>query len=521
MFWNDRAVRAVDFIQALKHVKSPWTDKRFELLPWQYQVIADVYGTIKEDGLRQYQYCYLEVPKKNGKSELGAAIALLHTFADGEKYGEIYSCAADRQNASQVFDVAVAMIDMCPALKKRAKLTLSQHTITDKVSHSTYKAVSAEAYSKHGLNVSACIFDELHAQPNRDLWDVMTTYAGDAREQPLWFVITTAGDDPDRKSIGWEIHEKAEKIISGEVVDPRWYAKIWGVPHDFSGDIFDERLWFSVNPSLGTTIDIEKVRQAALSARNSEADERLFRWLRLNQWIAVKKIGWLPITLWDSTERDWSPADMLGERCYVGLDLSSTTDLTAAVCLFPPSDRHADWRHVTYAWIPEASMKERSAKDHVPYDKWVREKYLNATPGNVVDYGLVATELTAIEQRFKVVNYFSDPWRLEYLRQLLPDAIQSKFVEIPQTMAGMSCGMTEVERMMRTGELTHARDPLSRWSFGNVRVAVDGNSNQKPVKNKSIERIDPTVAMINAMSGAIKMEPRRSVYESRGLRTVG
>jgi phage terminase large subunit-like protein len=521
MFSNESAMYAVDFIQALKHVKSPWTEKPFDLLPWQHQFVTDVYGTLNEKGLRQYQYCYLEVPKKNGKSELGAALALYHTFADGEQYGEIYSCAADRQNASQVFDVAVAMIDMCPALKKRAKLTLSQHIITDKVSHSIYKAVSAEAYSKHGLNVSACIFDELHAQPNRSLWDVMTTYAGDARDQPLWYVITTAGDDADRKSIGWEIHEKAQKIISGEIVDPRWYAKIWGIEPDFDGDIYDEGLWHAVNPSLGITIDIEKVRQAALSARNSEADERLFRWLRLNQWVSLKRTGWLPITLWDATERGWSHADMLGERCYVGLDLSSTTDLTAAVCVFPPSDKHEDWRQITYAWIPEASMKERSAKDHVPYEKWVREGHMEATPGNVVDYGLVATALTAINQRYNVQHYFSDPWQLEYLKQLLPDPIQAKFIEIPQTMSGMSCGMKEIERMMRAGELTHTRNPVARWSFGNVRVAEDGNGNTKPMKNKSIERIDPTVALINAMSGAIKMEPRRSVYESRGLRTVG
>ena len=169
-----------------------------------------------------------------------------------------------------------------------------------------------------------------------------------------------------------------------------------------------------INPSLGITIDIEKVRQAAQSAKNSEAEERLFRWLRLNQWVALKRTGWLPITLWDSTERDWSHTDMLGERCYVGLDLSSTTDLTAAVCLFPPSRKHCDWRHITHAWIPEASMHERGTRDHVPYEKWVQDGYLEATPGNVVDYGLVAAGIVAICQRYNVANIFCDPWQLEY-----------------------------------------------------------------------------------------------------------
>jgi len=171
-------------------------------------------------------------------------------------------------------------------------------------------------------------------------------------------------------------------------------------------------------------------------------------------------------------------------------------------------------------WIPEANIREREVRDHVPYAQWVRDGHLRATPGDVVDYGLVADELAALCQRYEVVHFFCDPWRLEYLKQLLPADIQAKFVEIPQTMAGMSCGMGEIERMMRTGELTHNGDPVARWSFGNVRVATDGNGNVKPLKNKSIERIDPTVALINAMAGAIRMEPRRSVYEQRGMRVI-
>lgn len=521
MFNDERALHAIHFIERLSHTKGKWRGKPFDLLPWQDEIIKDVYGTLNEEGNRQYQYCYLETPKKQGKSELGAAIGLYHAFADGEYCGEVYGCAADRANASQVFDVAVEMIGLCPSLKKRCKLTISQKTIVDKVSRSFYKVLSSEAYSKHGFNVSACIFDELHAQPTRDLWDVMTTYAGDAREQPLWYVITTAGNDPDRASIGWEIHEKARKIINGEIIDPRWYCKIWGIEPDFEGDIFDEKLWYLTNPSLGHTVKIEKVRQAAAAAKESEAEERLFRWLRLNQWISVKQMGWLPLTLWDATEsKDWSPEDMVGKRCYVGIDLSSTTDITAVVILFPPGDGCREWRFITKAWVPEAGILERSRRDHVPYDKWVREKHLNSTPGGVVDYGLMAAELAALEKRYRVERYFSDPWHMEYLRQLLPMEMQQKFVEIAQNMNGMSCGMNELDRMFRAKEITHLHDPLGRWSFGNVRVAMDGNENKKPMKNKSIERIDPTVALVNAMAGAIRVEPAKSVYEARGIRMV-
>lgn len=514
---KERAREVIEFIELL-HLTDDFYGQPFILRPWQKEVISDVYGTVNEEGLRQYRSGYLEIPKKNGKTTLIAALGLYHLVCD-QPGGQIYCCAAEKEQAAISYRAAKSMIEQDPALSDMLKVIDSKKEIHNKLTGSFLKVLSAEAYSKHGLNPSVVIFDELHAQPNRDLWDVMSFGASSTRKQPLLWVITTAGDDPDRKSIGWERHELAVKIIKNPELDTTLYARIYGAPED--ADIYDEAVWFACNPSLGVTIQIDTIRSEAAAAKNSESVERLFRWLRLNQWIALKRIGWLPLSLWDATERNWRPEEMLGERCYVGLDLSSTIDLTSANCIFPPSSRHSDWRTIKYAWIPEENMKERVIKDHVPYDAWVRDGFLEATPGNVVDYGIVAAELAALCKRYNVLNFFSDPWRLEYLRQLLPADIQSKFIEIPQTMAGMSCGMSEIERMLRAGELSHPRDPVARWSFGNVRVAIDGNNNQKPMKNKSIERIDPTVALINAMSGAIKMEPKRSVYESRGIRTMG
>ena len=222
MFDNEKAMYAVNFIQCLKHTKGKFRGQPFELLPWEYEIVKDVYGTVDETGKRQYQYVYLEIPKKNGKSELGAALALLHMFGDGEQRGEIYSCASDREQASLVFNVAADMIDLNPTLKKRTKSRPSLKMVEDKVSGSIYRAISAEAYSKHGLNVSCCIFDELHAQPNRDLWDVMTTGSGDAREQPIWIILTTAGDDPNRNSIGC--------IIASPDIRSSAFTRLVGVP---------------------------------------------------------------------------------------------------------------------------------------------------------------------------------------------------------------------------------------------------------------------------------------------------
>lgn len=519
MFDNEKALHAVNFIELLKHTKGSFRGKPFKLLPWQHEIITDVYGTLNDKGLRQYQFVYLEVPKKNGKSELVAATALYHTFADGEIKGEIYGCAADRAQASLAFDVAVDMVDQNPYLKKRCKYTASKKQLLDKISGSIYQVLSAEAYTKHGLNASAVIFDELHAQPNRDLWEVMTFGAGDAREQPIWWVITTAGDDPDRHSIGWEIHEKAQKIINGELVEPRWYCKIWGIPPDYEGDIWDEELWYETNPSLGYTIDIDKVRLAAASAKENESEEKLFRWLRLNQWVSLKRVGWLPLTLWDSTIGKWSPAELVGKKCYIGLDLSSTGDLTGACALFPPQDGFDEWRSIYEAWIPEESMKERIKRDHAPYDRFVREKHLIATPGNAVDYDFVEARLLAMNELYDVQALCPDPWNSRMLTQRL-DKAGMTIIEVSQTMAGQSPAMKELERLMKTGQYTHENHPVARWCFGNVRVAVDGNGNIKPMKNKSIEKIDLTVAEINAMAIAMLKENEASVYERRGMRSL-
>lgn len=519
MFSQEKALRAIKFIELLKHTKGTFRGKNFKLLDWQHKIISEVYGTMTEKNLRQYQYVYIEIPKKNGKSELVAATGLYHTFADGEMKGEIYGCAADRAQAGLAFDVAVDMVDQNPFLKKQCKYTASKKELKDLKSGSVYKVLSAESYTKHGLNASCIIFDELHCQPNRELWDVMYFGAGDARQQPILYVITTAGDDPDKLSIGYEIHDRAKKIISGEIVDPRWHCTVYGIDENYEGDIFDESLWFQVNPSLGHTIDIDKVRQAAIGARNNPAEEKLFRWLRLNQWVSVKQTGWLDLTLWDSTVGNWNQSELIGKKCYAGLDLSSTTDLTGIALLFPPQEGISDWRFFMEAWIPEDNMKERVKRDHVPYDRWVQQKLLHATPGNVVDYDFVKARIETLGLQYDIKYLCTDPWNSRMLTQQL-EKIGMESIEVPQTISGMSPGMKEIERLMKSGMMTHDRNPLARWCFGNVAIATDGNHNIKPMKNKSRDRIDPIVALINAMNIAITQEnmyPACPYSEDRGI----
>ncbi|MFB0845755.1 terminase large subunit [Paenibacillus oleatilyticus] len=506
---KQRALDPIEFIQML-HAVDDFYGQPFKLLDWQYQILWDVYGTVNERGYRQYQYAYLEIPKKNGKTSLIAAVGLYHLTCDPPG-GQIYCCAADKEQAKLVYKAAVSMIEQEPEFEGILKVVDSRKEIINLQTGTVMKVLSAEAYTKHGINPTVVIFDELHAQPNRDLWDVMTFGAGAARKEPLWWIITTAGDDPDRHSVGWEQHEYAKQVLSGEIVDPTWYVKIYGIPEDGLDengneiDIFDENLWYQVNPSLGHTIDIDAVRKEALTARNKESAERLFRWLRLNQWISLKRTGWQPLTLWDKTAGKWGLSDLVGKRCYPGLDLSSTTDITAACYLFPPQEGLPDWRAVFDAWIPEDNMRERVRVDKVPYNRWVDQKHLLTTPGDVVDYDFIEARILAASKQYDIQTLGTDPWNSRMLSQrLIRGGVD--VVEIPQTMQHMSPAMKLIEQLMKRGLMTHEVNPVARWCWGNIVIAVDGNENIKPMKNKSKDRIDLIVALIIAMATAMLYE---------------
>ena len=317
----DSADFAVAFIESLCHTKGTWAGKPFELIDWQEQIIRDLFGILKPNGYRQFNTAYIEIPKKNGKSEFAAAVALLLTCGDCEERAEVYGCAADRQQAAIVFDVAADMVRMCPALNKWVKILTATKRIVYLPTNSFYQVLSAEAYSKHGFNIHGVVFDELHTQPNRKLFDVMTKGSGDARMQPLYFLITTAGTDTN--SICYETHQKAKDILEGRKIDSTFYPVIFGADED--EDWTSPKVWKKANPSLGETIGIDKVQAACDSARQNPGEENSFRQLRLNQWVK-QAVRWMPMEKWDKCSFAVNEEELEGRVCYGGLDLSSTTD---------------------------------------------------------------------------------------------------------------------------------------------------------------------------------------------------
>lgn len=503
---------AVSFVGCLKHTKGEWHGQPFELIDWQEQIIRDVFGIMKPNGYRQFNTAYIEIAKKQGKSELAAAVALLLTCGDYEHGGEVYGCASDRQQASIVFDVAVDMVNQCPALKSRIKPILSQKRLVYKPLGSFYQVLSAEAYTKHGLNVHGVVFDELHAQPNRQLYDVMTHGSGDARKQPLYFLITTAGNDPH--SICYEVHQKAKDILAGRKIDRTFYPVIYGAEED--EDWTDPKVWAKANPSLGITVDIEKLHAACESARNNPAEENLFRQLRLNQWVK-QSVRWMPMDKWDTCAYLVDAERLRGRPCYGGLDLSSTTDITAFVLVFPPMDEDDKYAILPFFWIPEDNVDLRARRDHVPYDIWKQQGFLHTTDGNVVHYGFIEEFIETLGTQYNIREIAFDRWGAVQMTQNL-EGLGFTVVPFGQGYKDMSPPTKELMKLTLEQKLAHGGHPVLRWMMDNVTVRTDPAGNIKADKEKSTEKIDGAIATIMALDRAIRnSRSGGSVYDSRGL----
>lgn len=526
MFNKQRAQEPIDFIECLK-LPDDFYGQNFILQPWQKDKISTIYGTMNKRGYRQFKFAYWEIPKKNGKTTTIAALGLYHLTCDGPG-GQIYVCACDRNQAALTYEAAVQMIDQDEELQKFLVYTNSNKTIINTDTKTFLKVLSAEAFTKHGINPTVVIFDELHAQSNRNLWDVMTFGSGSARNETLYWVITTAGDDPDRKSIGWEQHEYARALLAGEKEDPYWNVTIYGAPED--ADIFDEAVWYACNPSLETIIDIDAVRMEAQAAKNDPQKEKLFRWLRLNQWNKNKRNGWLPLTSWDATQGAWTRKDLEGCYCYGGLDLATTWDMNGFALIFPPQRDFTDYRVIFEAWIPEENMNERVRRDGVAYDQWEKSGYIISTEGNVTDYSKIRDRIMALKNLYRIKEIGYDQYNAMETSLSL-NASGVKMITVPQTILGMSPAMKQLEMLFKSSEtavkkgepaaITHEVHPAARWCFGNVNVSMDGKENYMPIKTSRTDRIDIFVAMVDAMARIMPhLAKKKSVYAERGVLVV-
>lgn len=508
-----KADRAVKFIENLCHTKGKWAGKRFWLLPWQEQLIRDIFGIVKPDGCRQFRTAFVEIPKKNGKSELAAAVALFLLYADNEPSAEVYGAAADRQQASIVFDVAKQMVEMSPALMKRSKILSATKRIVNYGNAGYYQVLSAEVGGKHGFSVSGLVFDEIHAQPNRQLYDVLTKGSSDARQNPLHFIITTAGTD--RHSIAYELHTKARDLLDDRRVDPSFYPVVYGLKDD--EDWENEDNWYRVNPSLGQTINIDRFRDAYLEAKQNPADEVTFKWLRLNMWVS-STVSWIPDAIFMKGAEEIDMDSLIGRDCYAGLDLSSTEDITALALMFPPRDEDEKYVLLPFFWIPEETIPIRVRRASVPYDIWDRQGYMFSTEGNVIHYGFIEKFINDLNEKYHIIDIAVDRWNAT---QMIQDLEGDGFTMVPfgQGFASMSGPTKDFYRLLMEGQIIHGGNPVLRWMAGNAVIDTDPAGNIKVTKAKSKEKVDGIVASIMALDRCIRnqTEPKGSVYDERGL----
>ena len=481
--------------------------------------MRDICGTLKSNGMRRYTTAYVEVPKKNGKSELGAGIALLGLLLDEEHGAEVYSAASTRDQATIVFRVAAQMVRNDPVLGSMCRIVDSTKTIYLRDDpNSFYKAISADAGIQDGINPHVVVFDEPHRQKNRDLWDVFR-YGSPTRAQPLLFAITTAGVI-GHSPICEEQHDYARRLLEGTFSDPTYYPVIYGLDEkeDWTHEGEPARGgrpatgWYKANPALGDFLPIDRIRDEARTALEVPVEQNSFRRFRLNQWVG-QETRYIPMDAWRACGEPFSVQDLAGAPCWGGLDLSTTRDLTAFVLVFPKDGMFFLAPHF---FLPGDDLRERARRDNVPYDLWASQGLIHLTPGNQVDYAFVRKTIGDLAKLHDIREIGFDRWNATQLVQQLTDDGLA-MVPIGQGYQSMNAPTSELLAMVRDGRLRHGGNPVLSWMADCMTVKQDPAGNVKPSKPdrmRSRNRIDGIAAAIDALARVIVRREAEPSYQA-------
>ncbi|HUW33132.1 MAG TPA: terminase TerL endonuclease subunit [Planctomycetota bacterium] len=515
-FDRQKAEHALQFFNFLKHSKGEWAGQWFLLEPWQQFIVWCTFGWIRADGYRRYRVAYEEVARKNGKSTTLAGTGLYLLTADGEPGAEVYSAATKRDQAKIAWSEAVRMRDKSPALTRMIQHWKSSDTLTIQATASKYQPLGADGDTMDGLNVHGALIDEVHAHRTREVVDVLETATG-ARRQPLTVYITTAGYD--RKSVCWELHEYSRQVLERTIQDDTWFAYIATI--DEKDEWTDPAVWPKANPNLGVSVKLDDLERKCAKAQHLPAAQNAFKRLHLNVW-TQQSDRWIDMVLWEANAGPRKHVEIeaacKGRLCYGGLDLSSVSDITAWVMVFPQEEDPDALDILCRFWCPEARLTDKTNRYAEQYKAWAQAGYLNVTSGDAVDYAFVRQAILEDAQRFAVVNLNVDRLFQGYqLSQELADEGLEVF-GMGQGFLGMAAPMREFERRLLAKKLHHGGHPLLAWMADNVSVKQDPAGNLKPDKAASEGKIDGIVGLVMAVDRAMRHEkPKRSVYEDRGV----
>lgn len=509
------------FCRLLRHIKgSKWAGRRFEPDVWQIVfVIAPLFGWRQADGLRLRRTLYLEIPKKNGKSTLAAALGLYLLTADGEPGAEVVAAAGDKEQAQAVFSVAENMAKQAPAVAKRVRFSKGQITYEEKASW--FKVLSATGDLKAGLNLHGAVIDELLVQKNRTLVDNLEGATG-SREQPLVAYLTTAGLD-DVGSIYSEKRNYSERVGTGEIVDPTWLTVVYTIDED--DDWADPGVWAKANPGLGISVMLDYLIRKAAQAAANPASQNTFLRDHLN--VRTGQVTrWLDVKKWNISGAQWLhpvEAQLYGSIAYAGLDLASVSDLAALSFVVPKWERNPEnpdemietFCYFVRAWTPKDTLEERQKRDQIPYQQWVDDGYLTAIDGNVIDYDDIEDEIFKLGDRFELRRLHFDRWGSKQILQHVRDELGFNTVyEMGQGFASMSPALKEMEKLILQKKIRHGGNPLLMHSIKSLAVRSDPAGNIKPDRDKSTGRIDPFVAGVMAIDAWSRDPTGLSAYES-------
>lgn len=520
VFDGGEAKRRLDFCkQYVTHVKGEMGGQPFVPEPWERSIIANIFGWKRLDGTRRYREVFLFTPRKNGKTFITSEIIASIFFQDDEHGMEIYSAAADREQASLVFAQVEGMILQNPELSSLCQIYKTARSVVRDNRASSYKVISADANTKHGFNSHCVVIDELHAQPNRELVDVLITSTG-ARRQPLILHVTTS--DFERPSICNEKYDYACKVRDGIIVDPSFLPIIYEAPKAWGGETCDytnptyyanPAIWKHANPNLGVSLSLEYMERECKRAQETPSYLNTFLRLHLNVKTA-QDVAWLDMTQWDACYDPTLMAEELkGQPCWAGLDLASTSDLCALVLVFPEQGNAI----LPFFWLPYDTAVIRERRNRVPYPSWVRQGFIRTTDGNVTDYDVLRRDILELAERYDIQELAIDRWNSSQLQTQLA-AQNIEIVPFGQGFASMSAPTKEAERLVLAKELRHNGNPVLRWNMANVMIETDAAANAKPSKKKSAEKIDGAVSLVMALGRAmVRPENTGSIYEQRGI----
>tara|TARA_R110000765_G_scaffold51077_1_gene103451 strand:+ start:445 stop:2067 length:1623 start_codon:yes stop_codon:yes gene_type:complete len=514
-FDSEKAMHAVNFFPLfLKHHKGRWAGESFVLSDWQISIVANMFGWIRPDGTRRIRSSLIELPRKAGKSSLAAGLALMCLTSDNEEGGEVYTAAADRDQASIVFGIAKRFVESDEYLSNHCKIY--RNAIVVPSTGSTMKALSSDSKSAHGLSASCVIADELHiwTKPDaRELYEALLTSQG-ARKQPLNIAITTAGTA--EPTLWLDLHNYARKVQDGTVVDSSFLPAIWAAKKNDKWD--DPEVWAKSNPSLGTTVDIEFYEQECTKAKALPSYQNAFRRLYLNQ-PTEQLHRFIDMQAYDACEEPYTAEELKGRACYAGLDLSSTLDLSALVLVFPRTEEEGGGFDILpYCFVPNENIAKRQHDDGVPYIQWRDDGHLIATEGNIVDYDFIRKKIVELHNdHYNIREVILDRWNATQLAvQLGQDGFEVGF--FGQGFRSMSAPCRWMEAMIMSGKFRHGGHPVLRFNASVCAAEEDAAGNIKLSKRKSTERIDLLVAAVMGIGRAnAATDGAESKYESNDM----